>query len=328
MSSHDQQFGAVKETTWNTPVTVSRFFEVLEAPIKPVPARVESAGIRAGSRVARSTNFQTYTKGGSGSAKFEVPTKGFGFWLEHMLGGTVTTTGPTDANYTHTAKIGSLTGKGLTAQTGVAFNPAEGVQAFTFSGGKVTGWELSMEVEGLLICSLDFDFASSTTATGLATASYPSGFNQFAWTGASIAIGGTQICLNKFSVKGDNKQATDKYMLCGTSTKHEPTENDLRAITWDAECEFADLTQYNRVMSATRAGALASIVATFTGPEIHGGATYPQLVVTLPAARFDDGLPAFSGLAPNVLGISGVALDDLSGTTACQISYRTTDATP
>jgi hypothetical protein len=109
------QFGVAKETTWATPVTVSRFFEFTSEGVKPVVGRVESKGIRAGARAFRNDRSQPVAKGASGSVEFEVPTKGFGFWLEHMFGGSVVTVGPTDANYTHTATIGSLSGKGLTA---------------------------------------------------------------------------------------------------------------------------------------------------------------------------------------------------------------------
>lgn len=328
MSILSAQFGIAKETTYATPVTVSRFFEFSTESIKQEFGRVESKGIRAGALTMRADRFQPYPKGPAGSVEFDVPTKGFGVWLEHLLGGTVTTSAVVDSNYTHTAQIGSLYGKGLTAQVGRPLNPSGTVQPFTLSGGKVTGWNLSMEKEGLLTCGIDLDFATGTTATGLATASYPANFTNFSWVGANISIGGTNVCLNKFSVKVENAQDTEKYMLCGTSTKHEPTDNGLRMVSWEAEAEFADLVQYNRVASATRAGALAPIVATFDGPEIHAGATLPRLTVTMPAARFDGEVPTVGGTDSLLMSLSGVALDDGTATTALQVAYRTTDATP
>jgi len=322
------QFGVAKETTWATPVTVSRFFEFTSEGVKPVVGRVESKGIRAGARAFRNDRSQPVAKGAAGSVEFEVPTKGFGFWLEHMFGGSVVTAGPTDANYTHTATIGSLSGKGLTAQVGRPFNPSGTMQAFTASGGKVTSWTLGMDKEGLLMCSLDLDFATHTTATALATATYPAGFVQFPWSSAGISIGGSTVCVTKFEVKCDNGLATDNFMICNSTTKHEPVEGGLRKIEWSAECEFSDMTQVNRVLSASRTGMITPIVATFTGPEIHGGATLPQLTLTLPAARVDDGLPEVKGTDPLLLSLSGIATDDGTATTACQITYRTTDSTP
>lgn len=322
------QVGLAKETAYGTAVTPSRFFEFTSEGLKPAVARLESKGIRAGGRVFRNDRSQPVAKGAAGSLEFEVPTKGFGFWLEHTLGGSVTTTGPTDSNYTHTAQIGSLYGKGLTAQVGRPFNPSGTVQPFTMSGGKVTSWSLSIERDGFLMCSVDLDFGTHTTATALATATYPAGFVQFPWSSAGISIGGSTVCVTKFEVKCDNGLATDNYMICNSTQKHEPVEGGLRKIEWSAECEFADMAQVNRVLSTTRAGMLTPIVATFIGPEIHGGTTLPQLQLTMPAARVDDGLPEVKGTDPLMLSLSGIATDDGTATTACQITYRTTDATP
>jgi hypothetical protein len=322
------QLGFAKETTWNTAVTPTRFFEFTGEPVKPVVGRVESKGIRAGARALRNDRSQPVAKGAAGTFELEVPTKGFGFWLEHMLGGTPTIGSVTDSNYTQTAALGSLVGKGFTAQAGKPFNPYTSTQPFTASGGKVTSWALSLEKEGLLMCSLDMDFATHTTATALATASYPANFTQFTWANAGITIGGTSVCVSKFELKCDNGLAVDNYMICNSTTKHEPAESGLRKLSWSLECEFADMTQVNRVLSTTRDGMQAAIVATFLGPEIHGGATLPQLQITLPAARFDDGLPEVKGTDPLTLSLSGIATDDGTATTACQITYRTTDSTP
>ena len=322
------QVGLAKETAYGTAVTPSRFFEFTSEGLKPAVARLESKGIRAGARAFRNDRSQPVPKGAAGSLEFEVPTKGFGFWLEHLLGGSVTTSGPTDSNYTHTAQIGSLYGKGLTAQVGRPFNPSETVQPFTMSGGKVTSWSLSIERDGFLMCSVELDFGTHTTATALATATYPAGFLQFPWASAGISIGGTGVCVTKFEIKVDNGLQTDNYMICNNTTKHEPVEAGLRKIEWSAECEFTDMTQANRVLSTTRAGMLAPIVATFLGSEAHGGTTLPQLLVTLPAARFDDGLPEVKGEDPLMLSLSGIGTDDGTATTALQVAYRTTDATP
>ena len=101
------QVGLAKESTYGTAVTPSRFFEFTSEGLKPAVARLESKGIRAGARAFRNDRSQPVPKGAAGSLEFEVPTKGFAFWLEHLLGGTVTTSAVVDANYTHTAQIGS-----------------------------------------------------------------------------------------------------------------------------------------------------------------------------------------------------------------------------
>jgi hypothetical protein len=99
----------------------------------------------------------------------------------------------------------------------------------------------------------------------------------------------------------------------------------MRTIEWSATADFSDLTQYNRFASATRAGALAAIVATFDGPVAHGGSTLPRLEVTIPAARFDAVDVNVSGPEALKQDISGVGLFDGTNS-AVTVTYRTTDS--
>jgi hypothetical protein len=286
--------------------------------------RVNSAGLRTATRVQRSDRFEPYRIGAAGRVNLDVPTKGFGLLLKHMMGtaaiGTVT-----DSNYVQTFTVGSLLGDFFTMQFGRPFNPAGTVQPFTYHGCKVTDWTLSCDLDGFLTADIGIDAEDEDTSTSLATASYASDTRCFSFVGASATIAASSIELKNFSVSGNNALDVDRRYLRSSALKKEPVENGMRTYDFSATADFSTLDQYNRFSSSTRAGALAAIVATFDGPIAHGGTTLPRLEVTMPAARFDAVDVNIGGPEALMQDISGVALFDGTNS-AVTITYRTVDA--
>lgn len=325
MTVYDAQIGVAKESTWGTPVTVTKFLEFNSEGVEEDWARTEGTGLRAGTFVQREDRFTPWWKGAEGPIEFDVMTKGAAFWLEHMLGA-VATAGPTDSTYTHTGTVGDLAGKGFTYQV---YRPyyRTGGQAFTYAGGKVNKWELSNSVEGNLVAKLDCMFATVSTATAKATASYPSGMEPLSWAGGVVTIGGTAVDIAEISVSGDNKLEPDWYIRGNTAAK-EPFSKGLREVAWSIKCDWESLTQYNRVASLTAAGALATIVGTWTGPTLLGATTYPNLVVTIHSARFDQIKNTVDGPDPLAQELSGVGLGPAAGTTPVTVAIKTADTTP
>lgn len=320
------QLGYKDEVTYGTPLVVDRFAEFLTWGVKPQRGRIEGGGLRAGSRVQRTDRFVTVNNGAAGDATMEVMSKGFGFWLKHMLG-TVATTAAVDGKTIHTGTIGDLKGDSFTAQVNKPFHPADTDQAFTYEGGKVTKWQLANQVNGLLIATLSLDFEDVSTATALATASYPTAMELFSFVGASITVGGTAFEATDVNISGDNMLKVDRQYLRNSSLKKEPIEQDRRAISWSLAADFEDLTQYNRYVSETAAGALATIVATWQAPTLIGVTAKPTIVVTIDNARFDDHDTPISGPGPLSQTLSGRGLYD--GTdSAVSIAYGTADVTP
>jgi hypothetical protein len=184
MGGFDQQFMVAKETTYATPVTVTRGFgyDGDPMPITPHFGRTEGSPIRPGSRFPLSSRVVPYFDYADGHVDLEVMNKGFGFWLEHMLG-TVATTGA--GPYVHTGTEGTtsaLVGKGITGSS-TPFSPTQTNQAWTFGGGKVFKWSLGNTVDNMLLLGLDLWFNQYTTATALATYTEPASMTNFAWTG-------------------------------------------------------------------------------------------------------------------------------------------------
>jgi hypothetical protein len=324
MTTQNTQLGLVAETTYGTPVAPTRFYEFNSCDVQLERGAVMSQGLRVGRRVQRADRFMPYTMGASGSIELDVPTKGFGIMLTHMLGNTSVGT-VTDANYTQTHTIGTLLGKFLTIQAGKPRVGSASIDPFTWHGCKFTGWELACDVDGVLVATLEVDAEDEDNSTALATASYPSDYRVFTFDGCAVTVGGSSYEANSWSLSADNALKTDRRFLTGSPLKKEPLENGMRAFEVSLEGDFRNLDQYNRFKSATAAGQLAAVVATFTGPIAHGGTTLPQLVVTLPAVRFANVTNPISGPETITESITGEVVDN--GTDQpVTITYRTTDA--
>lgn len=318
MGALDFQLGVADETTYGTAVTPARFFEFESESIEDTAARTASEPLRGGSAFLRSDRFTPYFSGAAGSLELTAMSKGLGFWLKHMLGA-VATTGTTGA-YTHTASEGSLYGKSLSLQVNRPANPTGTNQPFTYSGGKVTEWTLSNSVDENLILELGLDFQKVDTATALATPSYPVGMEPFTWAGGVFSVAGTQIPVTEISVSSDNGLNTDRRYINGTTLKSEPTSG-RREGSFSFKADFDSLAQRARVHAANRAGALATIVGTWTAPD---GAI---LKATVAAGRFDDWKGNIDGVDPIEQEVSGAAL--FNGTDSpIKLEYTSTDATP
>ncbi len=321
------QLGIKAESTWGTAVTVDRFFEYNNEGIEPEVGRVESTGLRSAGRTQRADRSVPYVSGVGGSIEIDVLSKGFGLWFQHMLG-TVASAGPTDSAYTHTATEGSLLGLGLTVQANRPFHPAGTSQAFTWEGMKVDGWELSIEKSGLLMLSLDLLGEAESTATGLATAAYASGTVEvFPWTLADLTIGGSAVGFESFKISCKNGLNGDRLKLRTSAQRQQPTEKDHRDYSWEGVVDFESLTQYNRIVATTSTTNWSPIVLTCTAPTLIGASAYPKVLVTLPAPRFDQGIPNVGGTEELQQSLGGKVLYD--GTNSpVTIAYTTLDAPP
>lgn len=326
MGALDQQVGIVNEVTYGTPVVVTKFYEFNQEAITETEGRTEGDPLRVGTFVKRSDRFTPYFSGAAGNLQMDVLTKGFGYWLQHMLGSTATT-GPVETSvYTHTATMADLIGKFFTLQVARPFHPSGTVQAFTYSGGKVSKWQLSNNVDGNLVMDLDVDFQNVATATALAVASYPTAMENFTWAGGVVTVAGANFDITEFSVSGDNGLDVGRRQIRANTLKKEPT-GGRRDLTWSMKADFQDLTQRTLVHAATAAGNLAQIIATWNGPTLLGTTLFPKLTLTIPAARFDVWKAANDkpqGLDQDLSGV-GLYNGTLSPVT---IAYSSADVTP
>ena len=324
----DAFLGAKEEVTYGTAIAVDKFYEFTSEGIEGKYERIESEALRAGTKFGRTDRFAINPKGAEGDVELEVTTRQFGFWLKQMLGSVSSGTATLGVTK-HTFTPGDLNGKSFTMQVGRPGSSGT-VHPFTYEGGKVAEWELKNSVDGVLMLTATCDFeAENTTGAGayaLATPTYPASDNTlFTFVGGDVQIGGTQFKATDVSVKGSNGLKTDRYFIGAPNAKREPLESELRTLEFELSGEFEDLTQYNRVKSATAAGALASVTLTWTGLAVGAGGI-PTFKVTLPAARFDTGAPSVDGRDLVDISLGGKALFD--GTLpAITVEYTTPDTT-
>ncbi len=333
MSTLNASVGLAVESTYGTPTTASiRHFPFITDGVEPEFAVVEADDeIRAGALTGRVSQNAPYVAGASGPLELYVPTKGFGIVLVHALG-SVATGAVVDANYTHTITptATGLNGKSFTYQANRPFHPSGTSQAVTFHGAKVNALELSIEKEGFLKASVDFDCEDIDTSTALAALNYPTigaGLEKFPWSLAQVTVNAVAVETTMFRFALNNNLKTDRRYVRNSALKKEPVRDGRLDVEWELEVDWSDLTQYNRVAAATIGGRVTQIVATFDGPGALAGTTVPRLAITIPAARFDEGLPTVSGSEPLMQSLSGVGLEDGSNPVAT-ITYRSNDATP
>jgi hypothetical protein len=313
------QLGIAEEVTYGTPVTPVRFYEFISESLKQEIERVESAGLRAGLVMPRSSRWAVGKKTIGGELSLEVATKNFGLWLKHMLGGfAVATPGGATLTRDHTFTPADLTGRSLTVQIGRP-DVSGTMRAFTYHGCKVAEFELSAEVDELLTLGVTLLGEDEDTSTALATASYPSGDALFVFTQGVLQVAGSNQDVKSFTLSGNNGLADDRYFL-GSQLRKNPLEASRREYTGEITAEFESLTAYNRFVNGTE----AQLLLTFTGGVIEGAFNFRLLITA--NVRFDGETPSVEG--PDVVGITlpFKCLNSGAGdASALQIDYRTTD---
>ncbi len=314
------QLGIADETTYGTFVAPTRFIEFTEEDLALELERIESEGLRSGQRVQRQDHWAAGRRAGAGSISFEVANKHFGLFFELMFGTLATTSSGTGKK--HACSEGSLTGDMLSFQLGRPSTAAGVVQPFSYSGGKITDWTLTQELDSLLMLELGMDFQNEVTSTGLTAASAPTLTEIFHYGELAITVAASAFDAKSFELKCDLGLDVERYFLRGNTLKKEPLEAKRRVYEGKLVGEFEDLTAYNRFVN----GTAAAIVATWTSPNNYDVALPFKLVVTINSARFDGATPNVKDEGIIEVELPFVALDGGSG--AVTLDYYTSDATP
>lgn len=316
------QIGFAAESTWGTRVTPTRFLEFVSEGFQLQIERIESRAIRASNRVLRSDRWVADRRGATGQVEWEVATRGFGLLFKHMLGAVATSTpGGATATRDHTCTLGDMDGLAFTVQVG---RPDVGgtVRPFDYTGAKITQWEISSGVGGLLSLRTTFDARDEDTSQSLATASYPTGQTLLSYVGGTITVGGSPLDVTEFSLQGSNGLKTDRHLIRASTLKKEQVPAEMLDITGSLSAEFENLTAYNRFVN----GTIASVVAKWEGPTIETTFKY-HVEVTLPAVRFDGETPTVGGADIIPQSLPFRVLSDGSNP-PITVVYRTDDTSP
>jgi hypothetical protein len=128
------QFGAKKESTWGTAVTVDKFFEFESESLSLDRTYYDGLGLRAGRTFAPSNRTKATTRTAGGDLSVVFPQKLGGFFLDLMVAPTITPGHRDGTAYNSTFNIGaSVPTKSATLQ--VNKPTTQGVDtAFTYPG--------------------------------------------------------------------------------------------------------------------------------------------------------------------------------------------------
>jgi hypothetical protein len=324
----DQQLMIVDESTYGTIATPIKTFEFNSEGIEEMEGRTEGDPLRVGTFFKRDDRWTPFFDYAAGPIQLDVLTKGFGYWLKHMLGA-VATTGPVETTvYTHTGTVADLFGKSFTAQFNRPFYPSGTAQQFAYLGGKITKWGISNSVNGNLVLDLNTFFNGVDTATALASASYPASMEPLTWAGGILSIAGSNYDITDFACSVDNGLDIERGFIRANTARKEPGSGGRRSGEFSLSSDFDSMTQRNRAHTVTRAGALAQIIATWNGPTLLGSTLFPQLKITIPAVRFDKWKGAADGPTGIKQELSGVIHFPTAGTSPVTIAYASADVTP
>ena len=335
------QIGLAAEATPGTAVAPTRFHRFASETLTAKKNIVQVSTLSAGLQFDRTAARFTTQRDAGGDINLPVPTKGFGLLLQHMLGSFSTTASQqaTSGAYLQTHVPGVFTGHTFSVQKGVPRTDGT-VEPYTYTGCKITGWELDMQQSDILQARLTVDAWDELTAgttpasPALATPSYLSE-SYFSFVKGSILSGGTVstasgvtsvtggtavAAIRSATLSGSNASDTSRFFLGGGTTKAEQVQNAVSSVAGQLAAEFASRALYDQY----RADGATAIQLNFAGGQIATGYNY-FLNIILPSVFFEDGAsPQVPG--PGIIQQS-IPFTGLSDDTnpVIQIQYQTTD---
>ena len=314
--------GIKTEATFNTAITVDRFYEFNSESTKYVKNTVVGQGLRAGGLVPRSQRRVVTTFAASGDFEIDLPSKGLGLLLAHSMG-SFPTPSTTAGVSTYVFTLGDPYTKSFTTEVGVPEYDGQ-MTSKKLTGCKIASFDLSVGAGDIAKGKFTIDAAGLTqTEASVATPSFSAATNLFHFAQGAITdnVSTTYANIKDFDISVDNALKTDRYNLGSVGAKQEPIINGFRNITGKITAEFTDTVLLAKFLADTTAG----LKLTFTGAAIGSGSEFETLEIKLPAVKFDGDTPAVSG--PGVIDVTFnfTAYDD--GTNApLTITYKTTDS--
>lgn len=331
------QVGVATETVVGTPVTVDHFPEFNSETVNFVKGILQGQGLHAGGQYDRASRRVVSTLSGAGDVNLNHATKKMNIFWQHMLGSTpvFTQQGSTTA-WKAVHQPGGKNGLSLTYQKGVPQTDGT-VQPFTFNGGKVTGWTFSVTDQQIATLALTLDFWNVATGTSLASASYPTGNENFSFrdvstftlggtastAGGVVSVSGgsaTTTLFKGFTLTSADPMAVDRYGLGNSGVKKEQIENGWRTLTGTLDGEF---TSRSEIWDLMQADTTTALQITFVGSTI--ASTYHNtLDIILPAVKFNTADISVAG--PDIVqqSVPFTVLDDGSNA-VIQVSITSTD---
>lgn len=334
-------------------LTSARFFEFNSETLELTKNTVQGQGLHGGGLYDRASRRVITSYAAKGGVSMDLPTQGLSTIIPHMIGsfGTSLTQNGSTGTYSATYGPGSLYHHSLCIQKGVPAVDTATVEPFTYVGGKVTDWTVSVALNAIVKFDLTFDFRNelagsgngdpvNTTVPALQAPPVPytpATNGVFHFREASLLTGGSctttsgvttysggSVAGNVTSaeIKHAVKLKTDRIFLGSAGFKAEQLENGFRSITGQFVIEWLNSEAMYNAFSADTATCLELSLVGLT-PIATG--VYPTLNILIPQIRLDGDSPKVSG--PDVVEqtVPFTGLDD-DVNNQIQISYTTLDA--
>ena len=329
----DASVGTAVESTYGTPVTVTRWYEFADESFDYEKTVKQGAGIRVGSKVARSGRRVVTQTQAKGDLSVELTSKGLGTLLQTCFGAGVSSL-VSGSTYQQNFTLGTgATPPSMTVQKGLV--RADGtVDPYTYNGGVVDSFEIDCPHGDIAKLKAAFIFRDMLTATAYAAPSYVTGGSLFHFAQGTITVGGTVTAptttalatggtavanVRDFNVKVDNKLTADRFTYNAAGKMLSPTYG-LRDIGGKLTIEYTDRTLTDAYIADTP----LALTLTFTTTEALSTG-FSQLQITLPEIKLNGEVPKANGTDLITLSVDFDVLDNLTATQPIWVSLRTAD---
>lgn len=314
---------------------------------------VQGVGLHAGGVYNRAARRKLTNYSASGAITMDLPTRYMNQLLMQMMGSKGQTLAAlTEMGTTGVQKAvhapGSLLGTSMTIQKGVPSVDGTAPSPFTYTGMKLTDWEVSVATGAIAKFITTWTGRNELGGPGnndplngsvpsLATFSEATSNDVFFFREASVVIGGTPSTTSGVTslaggttagnirtamVKQAFKLDTARFFLGQNGFIGEPIENNYRDITGTFEIEWLNAeTMYAAFAQDTP----TSIQLTFAGEQIGTSGSNTQLLsILIPVIYLDSEAPKISGPAVVTQKVAFTGLDD-GVNNPIQITYQTID---
>lgn len=346
-TQYDVQLGIKKQTNFATPVVVDQFVEVLpDVKFDRDVTFIQSKGLRAGSRVARSARRYVGKDGATGSIPLEAPIKGLGVWLNAAFGVVTNTAIPSATGAFQQVHTPYVTDPAeincYTIQLGIPPLAAAAASPMTLNGAWCKSIQFDAKEGEILRVNTEWSAKEVVTSTALASASYVANNDFFTFCHGAIYVGGTYTKPTTTALATSNATAaanirdfnltfsngTDegrRYLGSACKVGKLPALGEAK-ISGTMTAEYDSDTLRDAYLNQTE----LALVLNFTHTTDIGTGTPVKaaLQISVPVVKLEGELPKPNG-APITQSIGFTGLDGLAASTSpIYVVYRTTDTTP
>ncbi|HEX6020626.1 MAG TPA: phage tail tube protein [Solirubrobacter sp.] len=313
-----------KESTYGTVVARTRSMQFRSENVKGRRNFLNSRQISGGEMFQRSSRRDQTTRDASGPLTLEVPTKGFGLFLDQLHGNTVTPVqqaATTAYLQTHNIGLTDPSAKSLSMQIGRP-QTSGAVSPFTFQGVKVTAATFRLALNEFLTCELQLDAQDEVTNVALDSYAPAAGLGSFTFMNGVITVDGSPAGrVTEITIPISFAYDLERWGVGSGATKSNPITNDYPTSNPTITVDWASTTLRDNWVN----GANSALVLDCTRNTI--ASTYKeQIKFTMAAVGYNGDDPTVDG--PGVLNqqIPFELLYD--GTNApLKIEYQSTDTT-